>query len=193
MELLTYLSNEQHDPLTICNSTDKAEALILTENYPKSRWGLATPGEVDRILSEQNVTINLHQLCLTPENFTKLEPLKSFWDVLSTNYDDNGIEFISMFEAKHHPFWGVQYHPEKNAFEWTEKYLNIPHTRDAVFATAFHAEFFVGVSRKVHSNSAFYVQYKVILFVISFYNLMCIPASYCRRLGKTPTPSHLAR
>ena len=159
MQLLAYLSNEQHKPLTRCNSSDQAEALILTQNYPESRWGQATPSEVDLILSEQDVTINFHHWCFTPENFKKLEPLKSFWDVLATNYDVNGIEFISMLEAKHHPFWGIQYHPEKNVYEWTQKKLNIPHTRDAVFAAAFHAEFFVDVSRKVHSNSSFYVHY----------------------------------
>jgi len=85
---------------------------------------------------------------LTPENFTKLETLKDFWSVLSTNYDENDIQFISMMEAKHYPFWAVQYHPEKNMFEWTEKYPNIPHTKDAVHIAAFHSEFFVEEARK---------------------------------------------
>ena len=50
-----------------------------------------------------------------------------------------------MMEAKHYPFWAVQYHPEKNIFEWTEKYPNIPHTKDAVHIAAFHSEFLVEV------------------------------------------------
>ena len=153
---MTYLSNEEHDPLTRCNSNDQGLALIFTEDYPRSRFGVASPYKVDRILSEQNVTINFHNWCLTPENFTKLEPLKNFWYALSTNYDTNGIEFISMLEAKHYPIWGIQYHPEKNTFEWTEKYSNIAHSNDAVYIAEFHAQFFVKVSVKYLSNNLHY-------------------------------------
>ena len=145
LELLTYLSNEEHDPLTRCDSNDQGSNLIFTDYYANSRFGMSSPDDVDNILGEQNVTINFHNWCLTPENFTKSEPLKSFWDVLSTNYDTTGIHFISMMESKHYPIWAIQYHPEKNMFEWTEKYSNIPHSRDAVHVAAFHAEFFVQV------------------------------------------------
>lgn len=148
LEVLTYLSNEENDPLTRCDSNDQKANLFLTEDYPKSRFGISSPDDVDLILSEQNVTINFHNWCLTPENFTKLELLKDFWNVLSTNYDENGIQFISMMESKHYPIWAVQYHPEKNMFEWTEKYPNIPHTQDAVHIAAFHSEFFVEEARK---------------------------------------------
>ena len=47
----------------------------------------------------------------------------SFWQILSTNEDDDGLEFVSLIEAKRGlPIWGSQFHPEKNAFEWTTKY-----------------------------------------------------------------------
>ena len=145
LELLTYLSNEEQDPLTRCDSNDQGSYLIFTDNYEKSRFGMSSPDDVDNILGEQNVTINFHNWCLTPENFTKSDPLTSFWNVLSTNYDTTGVNFISMMESKHYPMWAIQYHPEKNMFEWTEKYSNIPHSRDAVHIAAFHAEFFVQV------------------------------------------------
>ena len=165
---MTYLSNEEHDPLTRCNSNDQGLALMLTEYYPKSRWGMASPNEVDLILSEQKVTINFHNWCLTPENFTKLDTLKNFWDVLSTNYDVNGIEFISMFEAKHYPIWGIQYHPEKNMFAWQYKYHNIPHNHDAVYIAAFHAEFFVNVSIKYVSYNSRYTKCSVIHITLMY-------------------------
>ena len=41
----------------------------------------------------------------------------SFWLTLGTNLDDNGIEFVSMIEAKDFPLWGVIFHPEKVPFE----------------------------------------------------------------------------
>ena len=46
----------------------------------------------------------------------------SFWEILSTNEDDDGLEFVSLMEAKGGlPIWGSQFHPEKNAFEWTTR------------------------------------------------------------------------
>ena len=47
----------------------------------------------------------------------------SFWEILSTNEDDDGLEFVSLIEAKRGlPIWGSQFHPEKNAFEWTTRH-----------------------------------------------------------------------
>ena len=144
-ELLAYLSNEEQPNLASCSSQQQPLSLEITNNYSDSRFGQAAPDDITDILTNQNVTINFHKWCLTPENFTSFDALHNFWTVLSTNRDWNGLEFISLFEAKHYPIWGSQYHPEKNAFEWTRKYPNLPHFKDAVYAAAFHAEFFVEV------------------------------------------------
>ena len=55
--------------------------------------------------------------------------MDKFWKVLSINNDEEGLEFISTMEAIDYPFFGTQFHPEKNAFEWTAKYPNIPHSK----------------------------------------------------------------
>ena len=34
--------------------------------------------------------------------------------------------YISMIEAKAYPFVGLQWHPEKNAYEWS-RHMDIPH------------------------------------------------------------------
>jgi hypothetical protein len=62
------------------------------------------------------------------------------WHVLSVN-THAGIEFISSVEHKEYPFYGVQFHPEKNAFEW--KIDSIPHSRDAILVEQFYGNFFV--------------------------------------------------
>lgn len=62
------------------------------------------------------------------------------WRVLSvTSYEDT--EFISSVEHKKYPFYGVQFHPEKNAFEWTIE--SIPHSADAILVEQFYGNFFV--------------------------------------------------
>ena len=144
-ELLAYLSNEEVRNLKSCSSQQQPLALELTDDYATSYFAKQTPDEVTEILSTQNVTVNFHRWCLTPENFTKFEALRNFWNVLSTNKDWDGLEFISLMEAKHYPMWGSQYHPEKNAYEWTRKYPDIPHFKDAIHVSAHQAEFFVEV------------------------------------------------
>lgn len=44
--------------------------------------------------------------------------IQEFFDILSINSDKNGIQFISTIEAKNFPFYGTQFHPEKNIFMW---------------------------------------------------------------------------
>merc|ERR1711924_250510 len=41
----------------------------------------------------------------------------AFFEVISTNQDADGKEFVSLLEARKHPFYSSQFHPEKNAFE----------------------------------------------------------------------------
>lgn len=55
--------------------------------------------------------------------------MDNFWTPLSINWDRQGLEYISTIEAKNFPFVGVQFHPEKNVFEWSPKEPRIPHCR----------------------------------------------------------------
>ena len=93
------------------------------------------------------MTINFHQWCLTPQNFTKYN-MDNFWTLLATGNDRNGLEFVAVIEAKDYPIWGTQFHPEKNSFEWTLKYPDIPHSLDAIKSASFFSNFFVEQSRK---------------------------------------------
>jgi hypothetical protein len=56
-------------------------------------------------------------------------------------------EFVAALEAKNYPIWATQFHPEKNAFEWTRKYDEIPHSIEAMETSAFFAQFFVEQTR----------------------------------------------
>ena len=43
-----------------------------------------------------------------------------YWDVIGTSKskDKKPVEYVSMYEYKKFPFYGVQFHPEKVLFEW---------------------------------------------------------------------------
>jgi gamma-glutamyl hydrolase len=66
---------------------------------------------------------------------------------MSVNNDWNDLEFISTIEHRFYPFYGVQFHPEKNLFEWVRN-KNISHTGSAVSSAQYFADFFVNEARK---------------------------------------------
>lgn len=66
---------------------------------------------------------------------------------MSTNKDWNNFEFISTIEHRRYPFYGVQFHPEKNLYEWVRN-KNISHTPNAILAAQYFAQFFVNEARK---------------------------------------------
>ncbi|NWW76713.1 GGH hydrolase, partial [Climacteris rufus] len=80
------------------------------------------------------------------QNFTNNEKLRNFYHVLTTNTDGE-VEFVSTMEAREYPIYGVQWHPEKNPFEWKPS-PGIPHSPSAVRAAYYMADFFVNEARK---------------------------------------------
>jgi gamma-glutamyl hydrolase len=106
-----------------------------------------------KIFAEEPVTLNNHQGGVTPAEFAANERLKSTVRVLSTNMDRKGAEFISSVEGITAPIYAVQYHPEKNIFEWGTydsgaPYDVINHSPHAVIAAQSLANFFVAETRK---------------------------------------------
>ena len=121
---------------------------------------LQAPEDILRELTKEKVTINFHENCLTPTNFSRYIlyvqllsfnyllllmyclriiylffglfrfNMGKFWKALSYNFDKNRLQYISTIEARNFPFIGVQFHPEKNIFEWaTNTVGNIPHNK----------------------------------------------------------------
>jgi len=52
------------------------------------------------------------------------------------------------FSAYDYPFYGVQWHPEKNSFEWTSQEA-INHSKEAVMVTQYFADFFVNQGKQL--------------------------------------------
>lgn len=64
------------------------------------------------------------------------------------NHDDkNDITYVSSFESRIYPIYGIQFHPEKNVFEWVQN-KNIPHTRNAIKIAQYFLEVFLNETRK---------------------------------------------
>lgn len=94
--------------------------------------------KIDKKKIMMMVTMMMYASPLQTFNFLGIN---NDYRLLSTSVDDDGVEYVSTVEHKTLPFYGTQWHPEKNSYEW--KYSSIPHTRSAVRAAQYVANHFI--------------------------------------------------
>lgn len=88
--------------------------------------------------------------CITEANMTKFG-LHQEWKVLTVNKDETGFEFISSVEMISYPIVGVQFHPEKNAYEWKNSENN-PYSYGAVYSARYFYDWLTNKARiSIHS------------------------------------------
>eukprot|EP00590_Aulacoseira_subarctica_P005037 CAMPEP_0172433398 /NCGR_PEP_ID=MMETSP1064-20121228/67993_1 /TAXON_ID=202472 /ORGANISM="Aulacoseira subarctica , Strain CCAP 1002/5" /LENGTH=284 /DNA_ID=CAMNT_0013181301 /DNA_START=77 /DNA_END=931 /DNA_ORIENTATION=- len=125
--------------------------LFFTKEAPSSR--MFQSKKIRNIAESNNITMNNHQNGIEPNRFREHEILNQLYNILSTNVDRRGREFVSSIEAKNYPFYAVQYHPEKNNFEYGSNsvdvpYEVIPHSFEAVTFSFYMATLFVNEARR---------------------------------------------
>ncbi|KAM8731594.1 gamma-glutamyl hydrolase [Acanthopagrus schlegelii] len=143
-EQLAYLTSGK-PVLSRTNTTGVALHLDFMKEANSSKMFQEFPAELMGDLASEPLTENSHKWSVTTSTFNSTEELKAFYKVLTTNTDGQ-VEFVSTMEAYDYPIYGTQWHPEKNAFEWTKPY--IPHSPSAVRITFYMAQFFVNEARK---------------------------------------------
>ncbi|CAD8105104.1 unnamed protein product [Paramecium primaurelia] len=85
-----------------------------------------------------------HNWGVSPDLYKKYPSLDAFFRITGTNQDIKGQTFIASMQGKQYPVYGVQYHPEKNIFEWK---VSAPHSYLAVKVSANHIDAFVNQAR----------------------------------------------
>ncbi|XP_023694234.1 gamma-glutamyl hydrolase [Paramormyrops kingsleyae] len=121
--------------------------LNLTEEAHSSHMFKDFPANLLKAISHEPLTGNFHHYGVTETAFRGDEKLSQFFSILSTNVAENGAVFVSTMEGKQYPFYGVQWHPEVNRFQWHPK-KQFPHSSNAVRVSSLLAEFFVNEARK---------------------------------------------
>lgn len=145
-ELLTYLSANRVEHRSECNSHKQSLPLDFKKAYKDSRMFCQAPNHILDILAKEPVTSNFHKFCITEDKLAETG-IAEEWRVISDNKDLNGFTFISTIEHTKYPFYGVQFHPEKNLYEWIDG-NNISHTPEAILTSQYFAQFFVNETRK---------------------------------------------
>eukprot|EP00933_Yihiella_yeosuensis_P017746 TRINITY_DN14772_c0_g1_i1.p1 TRINITY_DN14772_c0_g1~~TRINITY_DN14772_c0_g1_i1.p1 ORF type:complete len:357 (+),score=64.84 TRINITY_DN14772_c0_g1_i1:101-1171(+) len=120
----------------------------------KSRLLGEAPQSILEALTLKKTAFNSHERGISPARWEKFPALRETFQLLSTSTDLIGQEFVSVIEgAKGLPWFGTQWHPEKNIFEHGRMpsgapFEDIPHSADAVAVAQYTANFFVNQARK---------------------------------------------
>ncbi len=124
--------------------------LDLTADAADSRLFSGMPTQVVEALQTEAIAFNSHDHGLLVSEFESNPALNDFFDLLSINETPAGQVFVSTMEAKDYPFYGTQWHPEKNNFEWSQNddYSNIDHSPSAIAASQATANFFISEARR---------------------------------------------
>jgi gamma-glutamyl hydrolase len=98
---------------SVFDSENYSIPLDFTAAVSQSRLFSHAPPEVVKTLATENVTMNNHMAGIAVDHFYATPELSTFYNVLSTNTDRAGWEFVSTVEAYNYPIYGTQWHPEK--------------------------------------------------------------------------------
>lgn len=146
-ETLAVLLSKNVSVLGKFDAEDLPSPLIYTPLASSSRMLSHLPLHVADALQQLPVAMENHMSGLGDEQLADNPALADFINVLAYSEDRKGRLYVSSFEAKHYPVYAVQWHPEKNAFEWAPQ-LHIPHTQQAVEVTQAMASFLVSEARR---------------------------------------------
>jgi gamma-glutamyl hydrolase len=148
MEALAIIVSRNATLLADVDAEDCAAPLLMTPDAEHSRFFSSFPPRVVQNLQrEPPLAMENHGHAILSEDVAANERLSAFFKVLSLSLARDGRPYVSTMEARDYPVYATQWHPEKNAYEWTST-LSIPHSPDAVEVTQESANFFVGEARR---------------------------------------------
>jgi gamma-glutamyl hydrolase len=145
-QFLSVLASNDVNLLSETDSENYAIPLNLSSNYRDSRLFRDIPEDLAKFLSTAPTTINMHHYSVLVSKFKASKNIMDFFRILSTNNDRNGEVFVSTMEGIKYPVYGIQWHAEKNAFEWTLN-ENIPHQKMSIELTQYISNFLVNEAR----------------------------------------------
>lgn len=149
-ELILEISNNNVSFRRRCKVVHVNLTLDFIQSRKKSSLFKHVPFKFILKLANKNVTHNNHIYCVEMRDMVSLN-LTDKWNVLTVSQHDEW-KFVSTVEHKTYPFVGIQFHPEKNAFEWSEKQHHI-HTPDAIVTARIFNDWLINKARL--NNHAF--------------------------------------
>lgn len=146
-ETLSIIISKNYTILSKFDAEDAAAPLLYTDLADSSHLLTSLPRRVVRNLQDHAIAMENHVNGLSMQAFEEDKALHSFFRVISLSLDKQGVAYVSTMESWKYPITATQWHPEKNAFEWTPA-LHIPHTPQAIEMAQQLANFFISEARR---------------------------------------------
>lgn len=152
-ELLTMIISKDNNILEEFSASHQASTVQFVDNvnFEETVFGRFPP-ELLKKMSTYCLVMQNHHYGISPEGLQANKDLCSFFRILTTSVDKNNKVYVSSVQAQRYPITALQWHPEKNAFEWGSS--QIPHTEDAIRVTQHVANYFISEARKSPNKSA---------------------------------------
>ncbi|KAF0687676.1 Aste57867_20660 [Aphanomyces stellatus] len=150
-EWLIELQAEDSSILDKVDADNISSTLAFQQSNDASRL-LSFSHHFDK-LATQGIAANFHNYGILQSHFDATPKLTSFYKVLATSEDRQGLTYVAAIEAFDVPFYAVQFHPEKNPYELgddkTGGAMNlVDHSYEAIVISQEFAHFFVGEARR---------------------------------------------
>jgi gamma-glutamyl hydrolase len=147
-ELLLLIMSENYDLLRSGCSCFGYNAVLEFTPLARSSKLLALYGTRQLYqLGVEPMTYNSHDLFVTVEDFYKSKRLRDEMLLLATSTSQNGsVRFVSVVEGARYPFYAVQYHPEKNGYDFNP-FVPSNHSLPAIEAMQVIISFFANEAR----------------------------------------------
>jgi len=140
------LAEANKDFLVETDSLNISMPLHFGKEAKSSRLYGKAPKGLIKALKTRALTMNAHALGVPTASFYNNTSLMKKFRVISTNYDRNGTNFISTFEGRHAPLYGLQWHPEKSLFVFNPV-LAVDHSPWAIISSQYIANQFMAEAR----------------------------------------------
>ncbi|XP_066919217.1 gamma-glutamyl hydrolase A-like [Clytia hemisphaerica] len=145
-QMIMQLGSEE-EILRPSDSSNLTLPLTLTKDARDSQiFGHATE-DLLRVVQEKPITFNAHIYSVLYETFEQHPELQKQFRVTSTNFDRRGIKFISTYEDKFAPIFGLQWHPEKSLFVHNPVQA-VDHSIFAIAVAQYISNVFMGFARQ---------------------------------------------
>lgn len=117
-QLLSYLTADDKDVLSrVTGDVHVVKPINITASNSAIFNGISSY-QKEKITRGNGIFFFSHNWAVTMNTFNTNKYLKNFWNLIAQATTPTNIDFVAAVEAKNYPFYGVQFHPEKNMFEW---------------------------------------------------------------------------
>lgn len=86
----------------------------LTQEGKKSKIIKGLDESTFKKITRKKATLNNHKMGISPSDFDNNQGISEFYKNVGNSIDRDGKPFVAIIEAHDYPFYGVQWHPERN-------------------------------------------------------------------------------